>query len=249
MKPSLCLSLLASALLLSSCANTLNKLEQVGQKPPLKRSDNPQTEPEYEPITWPTPAPTPPQKRYANSLWQPGARNFFRDQRASKVGDILTVTIDINDRAQLRNDTSRTRDSEEEIGAPNIYGLETLYGTLTPGEADPENLVNLEGTSSTEGEGEVQRQELIQTQIAAVVTQILPNGNFYIQGSQEMQINYDIREVGIAGIVRPEDIGSANTIDLSKVAQARVTYGGRGQIMDYQQPRWGQQVIDIIAPF
>ena len=127
------------------------------------------------------------------------------------------------------------------------------------GAADPEPLVAMgrwpgriltaDGTSSSDGKGTIQRSESLTTSVAAVVTQVLPNGNLVVEGKQEIRVNYEIRELIVAGIVRPEDIQSDNTIDSSKIAQARIAYGGRGQITDVQQPRYGQQVMDILLPF
>ncbi len=246
LKYSICIM---ASIWLSGCASTLNRLEQVGQEPPLTPTENPRAKPEYQPMSWPLPEPTPPTQRYANSLWQPGARAFFRDQRASRVGDVLTVNIQINDRAELESETERTRNSAENVGAPNIYGLETLYGTLTPGTPDPNSLFDITGSTTNTGEGTIEREEQIETKIAAVITQVLPNGNFVIQGSQEIRVNFEVREVAVSGIIRPEDIDSSNMIDSTQIAEARIVYGGRGQIMDVQQPRWGHQVIDAVSPF
>lgn len=243
---SLCL---LSSSLLSGCASTLDRLEQVGQPPKLSKLADPTTDPNYKPMSWPTPTQPAPEPRQANSLWQPGARAFFRDQRAARVGDILRVKIAIKDKAELNNETQRKRDTKENIGAPNVFGLERKLGVLTPGTPDPTALFDITGKTDNKGTGTVSRQEKIETQIAATITQVLPNGNFVIQGSQEMRINFEIREVAISGIVRPQDIDSDNTVDSSQVAEARVVYGGRGQLTDVQQPRWGSQVIDVLSPF
>jgi flagellar L-ring protein FlgH len=237
------------ALGLSGCTNTLDRLEAIGEKPAISKTENPQAKQSYQPMTWPLPAPVPPSKQYSNSLWQPGARAFFRDQRASRVGDILRVRIAIDDRADLDNQTERRRDTQENINAPRLFGLENLYDNILPGSPDGEPLSQIQGRNVNRGQGTVQRQEQIETEIAAAVTQVLPNGNFVIHGSQEIRVNFEMREIAVTGIVRPEDIDSTNTIESSQIAEARIVYGGEGQLTDIQQPRWGSQVIDIISPF
>lgn len=237
---------LTALLALTACGTTLDKLEQVGKQPEMDAVSNPHTKPDYKPMTWPMPNPEPPAPKYVNSLWQPGARAFFRDQRAQRVGDILRVKVEIQDKAQVDNESKRDRTGKEKVTVPNLLGGKR--GTLLPGLAsDP--IFNIDGTTSQDGKGQITRQEKITTQVAASVTQILPNGNMVIEGSQEIRVNYELREVAIKGVIRPEDIGADNTIDSSQVAEARIIYGGRGQMTDLQQPRWGHQVIDILSPF
>lgn len=237
---------LAALITLSACASTIEKLEQVGQQPPMSDIKNPHTRPDYQPMSWPMPNPEPPAPQYANSLWQPGARAFFRDQRAARVGDILRVRVEINDKAEVDNETKRDRGSTESVDAPFILG--GFRERVLPGAAgDP--LFSIDGSHTSDGKGEMKREEKINTQVAAIVTQVLPNGNMVIDGSQEVRVNYEVRELSVKGVIRPEDIGADNTIDASQIAEARINYGGRGQIMDIQQPRWGSQVVDIISPF
>ncbi len=237
------------ALTLGACTNTLDRLENIGEKPVMSKTENPQAKEDYRPMTWPLPAPVPPSKQYSNSLWQPGARAFFRDQRASRVGDILRVRVMINDRATFENETERRRDTQENINAPRLFGLENLYDNILPGSPDGAPLAQIQGRNVNRGEGTTEREEQIETTIAAAVTQVLPNGNFVIHGSQEVRVNYELRQIAVTGIVRPEDIDSSNTIESSQIAEARIIYGGEGQLSDIQQPRWGSQVIDIISPF
>jgi len=237
------------SLALTGCSNTLDRLEQVGEAPQHTQIENPQAQPGYKPMTWPLPKAVEKQDRHANSLWEPGARAFFRDQRATRVGDILRVKVSINDKAELENETERERDTREDLAAPNVFGLEKYFGSNPLAAADPTNLIELGGRSSTTGSGTVEREEKIDTQVAALVTQVLPNGNLVIQGRQEVRVNFEMRELTVAGVIRKEDIDMDNTIDSSQIAEARISYGGRGQISDVQQPRWGSQVIDVISPF
>jgi flagellar L-ring protein precursor FlgH len=243
------LSLALVAVMLAGCDTTVDRLNNIGDPPPLREVTNPVEKPGYQPMSWPLPENTPPSKQYAGSLWQPGARSFFRDQRASRVGDIVRVNVQIRDRAMINNNTTRGRTSSEEVETPEILGLGAGLFGLIPGSQNPDNLIGIESESNNRGTGRIQRQEMINTVVAAIVTQILPNGNLVIEGNQEILVNYDVREVGVAGVIRPEDIRADNTINHDQIAQARITYSGRGQISDVHRPRWGNQVIDILSPF
>jgi flagellar L-ring protein precursor FlgH len=237
------LSIVLSALL-GGCA-AIDRLVNVGEQPRLSAIDNPTTQPGYKPVHMPMPTPQP--ASYSpNSLWRNGSRAFFKDQRAHQIGDILTVKVKFADKATLENETSRSRKNSEDSGVDNFFGKKKLPILNT---AVPTRIFTADSEGSSEGKGSVDRKEELQTNIAAVVTQVLPNGNLVVEGRQEVRINFEIRELIVAGIVRPEDIESDNTIDSTKIAQARIAYGGRGQITDVQQPRYGQQVLDIILPF
>jgi flagellar L-ring protein precursor FlgH len=185
----------------------------------------------------------------ANSLWRAGARTFFGDQRARRVGDIVTVNIDIDDRAQTQNSTNRSRSNEISGGISNFFGLENSLGRAFPGGFDPQNLVGLEGESSSNGSGSVSRSERVNLTIAAVVTDVMVNGNLVIQGRQEVRTNREVRELTVAGIVRPEDISSANTIAHTQIAEARISYGGRGDISRIQGAPAAQSLVERFSPF
>lgn len=233
--------------LMGACNGTLSRLEQVGKTPPMEESIPPMQKPTYKPVVWPNTETVKP--KTVNSLWQPGARAFFRDQRARRVGDILKIIVKIEDKADLDNKTDRSRGTSESLEAPKLFGLENKLGAFLPGKIDPTALLDVTGANKSSGTGTIARKETIQTQIAAMVTQILPNGNLVVHGSQEVRINYEVREVTVEGIVRPEDISSENGISSDQIAEARISYGGRGQLSDVQQPRIGTQVIDILSPF
>jgi flagellar L-ring protein precursor FlgH len=183
------------------------------------------------------------------SLFRTGAGAFFHDQRASRVGDVLTIKINIADKAVLDNSTSRSRSGTETAGATSLLGLESKLVKVLPGHPDPTKLVDTNSNSQSAGAGATARSEQINTMIAAIVTDVLPNGNLLVQGRQEVRVNFELRELLVAGIVRPEDIARDNSIRHSQIAEARISYGGRGQLTDPQQARWGQQIYDALFPF
>lgn len=186
---------------------------------------------------------------HANSLWRTGSRNFFNDQRASKIGDILTVQIEIADKAEVSNSSNRTRDSSTSAGVTHFFGLEHAFGGLFNSHFDPENLVSAQSTSDHTGSGAINREEKIRLTVAAVIVDRLPNGNLVIAGRQEVRVNAELRELTVSGVIRPEDITAENTINHDQIAEARISYGGRGQISAVQRPNIGQRVADAITPW
>lgn len=234
--------LIATGCLASGCSS-LERLAAIGDQPKLSAIDNPTTQAGYKPVSLPMPAPQSVSYN-PNSLWRNGSRAFFKDQRAHQVGDLLTITVNITDSANISNETKRSRDNSTDSSITNFLAKNKILGFPIPG-----SLLTAGATASSDGKGSVQRNEALVTNIAAIVTQVLPNGNLVVEGKQEIRVNYEIRELIVAGIVRPEDIQSDNTIDSSKIAQARIAYGGRGQLTDVQQERWGQQASDILLPF
>ncbi len=241
------LAVLAAACGGLGACNTVDRLSQIGARPALSAIEDPTAQPGYKPVRMPMPDVQP--VSYApNSLWRTGSRAFFKDQRAARIGDLVTVKVNVTDKANLNNETKRSRSNSEGLGLPNAFGLESSAAVKAAG-ISPDKLITASSNSSTDGAGSVQRAETVTTNIAAVVTQVLPNGNLVVEGKQEIRVNFEVRELIVAGVVRPEDIESDNTIDSAKIAQARIAYGGRGQITDVQQPRYGQQVIDVLLPF
>ena len=155
----------------------------------------------------------------------------------------------INDKAQVQNATKRERSNDENSTLDGFLGYEQQLQKWLPDAVASNDLVKLNSTGSSEGKGSINRQEQVNLRVAATITQLLPNGNLVISGKQQMVINYDMRELQISGVVRPEDISSENTVNYDQIAEARITYGGRGQVMDVQQPRYGQQLYDVLFPF
>ncbi|MBL4805522.1 MAG: flagellar basal body L-ring protein FlgH [Alphaproteobacteria bacterium] len=238
--------LLASSTLAACGAS--ERISNIGKAPEMTKISNPTTQREYQPVSLPMPSPknTMPQK---NSLWAADRTTFFKDQRASDIGDIITVVIEIDDEAELENETSRSRSSNEEAALPSALGYEDALDRVLPEAVDPTSLIDFGAGSNHSGEGSVEREEEVSVQLAAIVTQILPNGNMVIHGSQEVLVNFEKRILQIDGVIRPEDISVRNTISYEQIAEARIVYGGEGQITDVQQPRYGQQLYDVIFPF
>lgn len=183
------------------------------------------------------------------SLWSAGKRSLLGDRRALQRGDILTVVIEIDEEAEISNSTARSRNGAESMGISGLFGLPQRVNRELPEGATLDEAVDLQSSASSGGDGSVRRSEQITLRVGATVLQVLPNGILEIEGSQEVRVNFELRELLVSGFVRPEDISRRNEITYDKIASARVSYGGRGQITDVQQPRYGQQILDAILPF
>jgi len=176
------------------------------------------------------------------SLWDDRQSRLFTDARALSIGDILTVQISINDRAKFKNESDRKRNAKRSLG---LGASATVQGVSAEGEGS----FDITSGTDTQGAGATTRSESIELSVAAVVTEVLPNGNLVISGTQEVRVNAELRILTIGGIVRPNDIGAQNTISYERIAEARISYGGRGRLTEVQQPAYGQQVLDHFLPF
>lgn len=183
------------------------------------------------------------------SLWRDGPTSLFGDRRARGQGDIVTVVIEIDDRAELQNQTTRTRTSQEGLKIPNFFGLQSLASKILPQSASLDPAIDASANSSSAGQGQIRRQDKITLQIAATVVDVLPNGHLVIQGSQEIRVNQELRDLQVAGIIRPEDVSRRNTITYEKIADARIVYGGRGTLSNVQDARYGQRILNSVSPF
>ena len=223
-------------------------LARVGETPPLSPVQDPTTRRNYRKVEMPMPAPQRLQ-RNPNSLWRAGSRAFFKDLRATRVGDIVTVLIDVQDSAELNNATQRSRGSSKETENGALGALDSTVRTFFPLAPPLNDLFDGASQSSTQGTGTISRDERITMRVAAVVTQTLPNGNLVVYGRQELRVNYEVRVLHVAGVLRPQDIANNNTIAFDKIAEARVAYGGRGTLTNLQQPKIGTQIADVLLPF
>lgn len=193
--------------------------------------------------------PQPIKETRSASLFRPGAASLFRDNRAYQRGDILTVRVNVADRASFDNATSRSRTGLENAGIAGLLGLDKLIDRILPGKAESGSGVSGNSKSINSGQGNTARNETINLTLAGLVTEVLPNGNLAIRARQEMRVNYELRELVVTGIIRPQDIARDNSVRHTQIAEARVSYGGRGHLTDAQQARYGQQIYDLLFPF
>lgn len=236
----------------SLAAGCNGQLDNLGRPPQITPPGA--AKPEIEPpdpqrMALAPPPPPPSTVERTGSLWQSGPKSLFGDRRARNVGDIVTVLIEIRDEAEISNRTLRARSGSENVTVGAAYGLPTIADTILPGANTLNPAVETESDSSSTGTGTISREEEITLRLAATVINVLPNGHMLIRGSQEVRVNFELRDLQVAGIVRPEDISRQNIITYDKIADARIAYGGRGHITDLQQPRIGQQIVDLVSPF
>lgn len=234
------------ALTLGGCG-AISRMAEIGRNPELSPALDPTREAGYQPVSMPMP-PAQPVLAERDSLWRPGSRAFFRDQRAAQVGDIVTVLVNITDAADMKNQTSTNRTGSEEMGVPSLFGLESKIPKFLR-DAVAANLVSVNSKGNTAGTAAIKRNETVTLRLAGVITQVLANGNLVVGARQEVRVNSELRELTVHGIIRSQDIASDNTVHHDRMAEARIAYGGRGQLTYAQSPRFGQQVLDTLLPF
>lgn len=243
--------IIAAALAASACSS--NRLDHMFQPPsmsPVGEMRNPMPAPSPERYNVPPKTVAATEAKHTSaSLWHSGPTSLFGDRRARQTGDIVTVVIEIDEEAEIKNRTDRSRSSSDDLSVPALLGVPSLAQGVLPGGAGLDPALETSSNTSSSGDGTIKREEKITLRVAATVVGELPNGHLAISGSQEVRVNYELRELLVAGIIRPEDISRNNIITYDKIADARISYGGRGQISDLQKARYGQQIIDMISPF
>lgn len=243
------LTLVLSIGCLSGC-NVVQRMANIGDAPEKSQIQNPTLVEGYRPVSMPMPAPEP-ESQSVNSLWQTGSRAFFKDQRAGRVGDIITVNVNIaEENVKVDSTNTYNRNTTIQAGAPNLLGYESKLKHIFPKAAvDPSSLVSTNTNSQARGTGKLDRKDTLKLKVGATIIQILPNGNFVIEGRQEVLFSTDLRIVEVKGIIRREDIASDNSIAYSKISEARISYSNRGDATDVSSVPWGQQAINRIWPW
>lgn len=239
---------LSACFLLTGC-NLAERLSNVGEPPELSQIQNPHLVDNYEDVTMPMPEPERQESRI-NSLWQSGSRAFFKDQRARQVGDILTVKIDLESSAELSTDYNSKRTTTNNSSLSNFFGYEKYLGKIFPSTVNKDKLTNVAATSDIESTGnKKKRKDTLKIELAANIIQILPNGNFVIQGRQDVRVAGELKTIELKGIIRPEDIISNNIVTYDKVAEARISSVSKGEISDLAKTPWGQETLNKVLPF
>lgn len=239
------ISFFLTAMLLSGCYN-LKRSSEIGTAPALTPTQDPRAHKNYMPVNMPMPQGLQPSYP-PNSLWRVGAKGFFKDQRASRVGDLILVDVAIQDKADLKNETKQETTRTTNATVSSLVGIQSKFpAAMGTGIG---NVIDAESKPTSDGKSTSKRHETIDLRVAAIVTQTLPNGNLVILGRQEVRMNFDIREIVISGIVRPADITAENTISYEQIGEARLSYGGRGEGMDMQKVPYGQQLANNLLPF
>ncbi|SDW67810.1 flagellar basal body L-ring protein FlgH [Litoreibacter albidus] len=235
---------LALFAMLAACG----RLEDVGKPPEISAIAN--TNEHYAMMRVPVPKSSEPELATDSaSLWESGRNSLLGNQRAEQVGDIVTVVVEIDERAEISNSSSRGRSGSENLELPSLLGIPQRVNEILPDGASLDTAVSTNSSSSSSGDGTIKRKEKFSIRVAATVVDVLQNGVLSIEGSQEVRVNFELRELLVSGYVRPADINRKNEVSYDRIAAARISYGGRGQITDVQQPRYGQQIADIVLPF
>lgn len=224
--------------ILSGC-HLVERLASVNEAPELSQIQNPKEAANYQPVSIPMPDARGRHKE-ANSLWQIGSKAFFKDQRANKVGDVITVVVSIDNTQTMDMSPEINRTSQSSLNYKKFFLFTNDY---LPGEVD------LSSNPSLKGKGKYNVSDKVAFTIASVVTQVLPNGSLIVQGRREVRLMNEVREMSIIGVVRREDVLANNTIESDKIAELRVSYGGRGDLSDTMRAPWGQQILNQVAPF
>lgn len=242
--------MLAVCAFLAACGGVLNDIGATPTMTAVGHNQNYASGIDGQHLAVALPPNVPPRPGYADgSLWHSGPSSLFGDRRARNMGDIMTIVIEIKDEASISNSSNRARSGADSLSIPNFLGLPQIINKKMPDGSSLDPAVGVNSTSSATGSGSVSRNEEITLRVAATVVDVLPNGHLVVRGNQEVRVNFELRDLQVAGIVRPEDISRRNEITYDKIAGARISYGGRGQITNMQQPRYGQQIADIILPY
>ncbi|HEY5512514.1 MAG TPA: flagellar basal body L-ring protein FlgH [Geomonas sp.] len=190
---------------------------------------------------------TKPQPSYATgSLWQASSTGLAEDLKARRRGDIITVVISEQASASKQASTGTKRGTSMSAGMPNLLGLEK---TPLKSWVDLDKLLNLSFDSKFDGSGTTSRQENLQATISAKVVEVIGNGNFLIEGRRNVKVNNEDQVIVLTGMVRSRDVSADNTISSALIADAKITYSGKGIISDRQKPGWLMNVLDAVWPF
>jgi flagellar L-ring protein FlgH len=222
---------LATLLLLTSCA--LPEKPPTAIREPLEEIEPPVLE-----------------SNEPGSLWRESNHSMFADRKGRDVGDIVTVIISEKASASKEATTSTKRTSNMSASIPNFFGLENdKIWAKSHNPIDIQNLVNADFANGFDGNGTTTRKEDLSAFLTTQVVGRYPNGQLKIRGGKEVMVNNEVQIIYLTGIVRPVDITSNNTVNSTKILNARISYTGKGAISDKQEPGWAMRMLDYVWPF
>lgn len=170
------------------------------------------------PATYPIDNPPPPKS--GGSIYQQGHEiSLYQDHIPCRVGDLLTVRLEESTQGEKK---AKTKSNKLGNYAYKLPGIEK--GKITGHEAD------FDSQTLFNGEGESDQQNKLRGTVSVTITRVLSNGNFIVQGESWLTINQGREYVRLTGIVRPDDIDSTNSVSSQRIADARITYSGNGQV-------------------
>lgn len=184
----------------------------------------------------------------SGSIWQSTSVSLTENAKARNKGDILTIVISEAASASKAAKTDTSRSSSVNAGIPNFMGLEKA-GILTNNVGDLSKLINASVDSTYGGAGSTSRQETLNATISAKVIDVLANGNLLIEGRRNVKVNNEDQIIIIEGTVRPTDIDQTNSVNSIYIADAKISYSGKGIISDRQSPGWLMNLVDKLWPF
>lgn len=210
--------LIVSIALLSGCAATT-----IHKKKPMAN------DPDYAPVSAKSLNEIP---NINGGLYQTSYNlSLFSDQRARRIGDIITVILSENTQSKKSAATNLKKDSSADFSPTNVLGSVPVFNRLTMG-------MDLDSSRSFNGAGDSDRSNSLMGTITVTVSNILPNGVLEVRGEKWLTLNQGDEYIRIKGLIRPGDISPQNTIYSGKLADARISFGGIGDIADANEQGW-----------
>lgn len=212
------------------------------------QEDDPQPKVAEQIVVPPVPPPWMTEKveeKQTGSLWTDTSSSLWKDVKACRVGDIVTITVSEQSQASKQSST--------QTGKTKDFSGDFKFVGLTAGD----KLVMDQGNfgykgkfdNQFQGNGVTSKADSMSTYMTATVVQVLPNGNLLIRGSRWTKVNDELQQIVLEGVVRPNDINRKNEVLSQNIADAKIFFTGKGPVTAQQKPGWLLQFLDVVNPF